>query len=254
MQYITCAQTDKGMLESVNEDCIACFSKFKNQNKVFLLMVCDGVGGLSYGDIASRCLVHEFYHWLSLLDEKIFLNKKWERQIIEQWKSLLFYANRKIKMAGKRHYGSMGTTLSALFIHKNTYILLHVGDSRVYKINHFVHQISKDHTLYEKNKRGVMHRFNRNNEREKHILTQCVGVTSRLDPYIRIGKLKRNTSFLLCSDGFYQKLKRNEMKMYFSPKYCKKKEWIRQGLCTCIRLVKEREEKDNISAAVVTCR
>ena len=254
MQYIACAKTDKGISESINEDCIAYFSKLQNKIKALLLIVCDGVGGLSYGEVASHCLVQEFYHWFLLLDEKIFQSKKWEREIIKQWKALLFYANRKLKQTGKRYFSMIGTTLSALMIYKNTYVLLHIGDSRVYKINHFVRKISKDHTLYEKNKKGWLYYFNPNKEREKHILTQCVGVTSRLEPYIRVGRLKKNTSFLLCSDGFYQKLKRNEIKMYFSPKHCRKKERIRYGLSACIRLVKEREEKDNISAAVVICR
>ena len=254
MQYIACAKTDKGILESINEDCIAYFSKIQNKTKTLLMIVCDGVGGLSYGEVASHCLVQEFYRWFSLLDERIFQSKKWERRIIEQWKTLLSYVNRKLKHIGKKHFSMIGTTLSALIIYKNTYILLHVGDSRVYKINHFVQQISKDHTLYEKNKRGLLYCFNPDKEKEKHILTQCVGVTSRLEPYIRVGKLKKSTSFLLWSDGFYQKLKRNEIKMYFSPKYCRKREQICYGLSACIRLVKEREEKDNISAAVVTCR
>ena len=254
LQYIAYAKTDKGILESINEDCIAYFSRIHNKSRALLMIVCDGVGGLSYGEVASQCLVREFYQWFSLLDEQVFQDKKWEKKIIEQWETLLFYANRKLKQAGKRHFSMIGTTLSALIIYKNTYILLHIGDSRVYKINHFVQQISKDHTLYEKNKKGFLYWFNPNKEQEKHILTQCVGVTSRLKPYIRVGRLKKNTSFLLCSDGFYQKLKRNEIKMYFSPKYCRKRERIHYGLSACIRLVKEREEKDNISAVVVTCR
>lgn len=242
------------MLECINEDCIACFSRIQNNHRAVLLMVCDGVGGLSYGEVASRWLVLEFYHWFQLLEEEIFQNKRWEDRIIEQGKKLLYSANRKLKQVGKRNFSIIGTTLSVLMLYKNTYILLNVGDSRVYKINHFVWQISKEHTLYEKNKRRFLYYFNPNKEKDKHILTQCVGVSSRLNPYIRVGKLKKNTNFLLCSDGFYQKLKKHELKLYFSPKYCWKKEQICDNLSFCIRLVKEREEKDNISAVVVTCR
>ena len=109
-------------------------------------------------------------------------------------------------------------------------------------------------TLYEKNKKEFFHGFHNNKEKEKHILTQCVGVTSGLRPYVKVGRVTKNTNFLLCSDGFYQKLKKKEIKMYFSPKHCRRKERIRYALRTCIKLVKEREEMDNISAVVVTCR
>ena len=254
MRYIACAQTDKGKSESINEDCIAYFSKIQNENKILLLIVCDGVGGLSYGEVASHCLVHEFRRWFSLLDERIFQNKKWEDQIIEKWNSLLFHANQKLRQVGKRHYSMIGTTLSSLILYKNTYVLFHIGDSRVYKIKHFVRVISKDHTLYEKNKKEFFYGFHNNKEKEKHILTQCVGVTSGLRPYVKVGRVTKNTNFLLCSDGFYQKLKKKEIKMYFSPKHCRRKERIRYALRTCIKLVKEREEMDNISAVVVTCR
>lgn len=254
MQFIAYAKTDKGMAEPVNEDSIAYFSKSQNQDKVFLMLVCDGVGGLSYGEIASRCLVHEFYQWFTLLNGEIFRRKKWQELIIEQWNALLFHANQKLKSAGKRLLCRLGTTLSVLMIYGNKYVLFHVGDSRVYKINHFVQLISKDHTLYEKKKQGLFSVFRRNKEKEKHILTQCVGVTLRIKPYIKVGRLKKNTSFLVCTDGFYQKLKKKEIKKYFSPNHCKRKEKIRYGLMRCIKLVKERKEMDNISAAVVICR
>ena len=254
LQYIAYAKSDSGICECVNEDCIAYFSKIKNRTKAFLLIVCDGVGGLSYGEIASRCLVREFYHWFTLLDERIFQAKLWEEEIIRQGKRILCKMNQRIKQVGKRHFQMLGTTISALVIYKNTYVLLHVGDSRVYKINHFVHKISKDHTLYEKKKKDFKYWLKQDREKDKHILTQCVGVTSKLDPYIKVGKIRRKTSFLLCSDGFYQKLKTKEIKKYFSPKFCRKKERICYGLYSCIRLVKEREETDNISAVVAICR
>ena len=254
MRYIACAQTDKGISESINEDCIAYFSKIQKKDKVYLFIVCDGVGGLSYGEIASRCLVHEFQRWFSLLSEEVFQSKSWKKQVIEQWKSLLFHANQKLKQEGKRRYGKMGTTLSSLILYKNSYVLFHVGDSRVYKIKYFVRRISKDHTLYEQNKKEFLYGFYKNKEREKHILTQCVGVTSRLKPQIKAGRVSKNTSFLLCSDGFYQKLKKKEIREYFSPNHCKKKGKIRDSLSGCIQLVKKRGEMDNISAVVVTCR
>ena len=116
MQFIAYAKTDKGMAEPVNEDSIAYFSKSQNQDKVFLMLVCDGVGGLSYGEIASRCLVHEFYQWFTLLNEEIFRRKKWQELIIEQWNALLFHANQKLKSAGKRLLCRLGTTLSVLMI------------------------------------------------------------------------------------------------------------------------------------------
>lgn len=138
---------------SNNEDSFLCE---KIDDRTYLFIVADGMGGYEHGEIASQLAVNTF---LSHVKESFH-----EQILPTQLKSVLEEGFLKTQVAVREevekdidHLG-MGTTLVVLLIHNGSYVWGNIGDSRLYKIDsHGVEQITKDHSYIEevlKNKQG----------------------------------------------------------------------------------------------------
>ena len=65
MRYIAVAETDIGIDKKINQDSILIKHAQCKNNEVLMAIVCDGMGGLSKGEIASATVVREFDKWFS---------------------------------------------------------------------------------------------------------------------------------------------------------------------------------------------
>ena len=64
MEYKVCVGTDKGTVKAVNQDAVMVKVAGTTQyGKVLLAVLCDGMGGLSQGEVASSDLVAAFAEW-----------------------------------------------------------------------------------------------------------------------------------------------------------------------------------------------
>ena len=63
MRYIVAADTDIGIHKSVNQDSVCVKTAETDTASVALIMVCDGMGGLSKGELASAEVVRSFSDW-----------------------------------------------------------------------------------------------------------------------------------------------------------------------------------------------
>lgn len=93
--------------------------------KESLFVVCDGMGGLSNGEIASReaanGLIRDFYKESPIMDIKSFLKKE------------IFSLNEKVNNFCKENQTQKcGTTIAAAYIENNQMSWGSVGDSKVY--------------------------------------------------------------------------------------------------------------------------
>lgn len=244
------AVSDKGNVKKINEDSIIARVGEYRGEEFGLFVVCDGLGGLSCGDVASKIAINEFEIWWK---EKlsIFIKSQDDNKIISSFKEVVNICNWKIMKHGKDINKKIGTTLSVLFLLRGKYYVVHIGDSRVYRIGSKLEQITEDHSYVAMRVRnGEMTPSEAKKSINRNLLLQCVGVKDTLDIYCNVGRFNYNESFILCSDGFYNSFEDEELLKMFNMK--KKKRYNLQNyLLEIVQVVKDRKERDNISIILV---
>jgi len=110
----------------------------------------------------------------------------------------------------------MGTTLTALLLHNDTVALLHVGDSRCYRLRgNTLEQLSNDHTvIQELLSQGAITAAEAIDHPQRSVLTQALMGEGNLVPVIQLYEAKENDRYLLCSDGLSGVLTEREIKTF----------------------------------------
>lgn len=161
-------------------------------------LVCDGMGGHNAGQIASELaakqFLHAYYHLGGVAQDAA-------RQAVLQAHHYI------AEMASKipSRYG-MGTTLTALILKQDEGILVHVGDSRCYRLREGVfEQLSRDQTLVAQLvAQGILTPEQARYHPQRNVIRQAVGVQDPNDPFepdIETFPLQAGDRYLLCSDG-----------------------------------------------------
>jgi protein phosphatase len=129
----------------------------------------------------------------------------------------------------------MGTTVVLCVISENNNLhIANIGDSRSYIIDIQKEKISKltiDHTLVDNQDREV--RISKENAYQhpfRHILTQALGISEQINPYITNCKWHQGEYLLLCSDGLTDMIYENEILNIFKDNYKKKCDQICKSL------------------------
>ena len=199
-------KTDIGKVRLSNED-QAC--ALINASGNVLLIVCDGMGGQSKGDLASSLAINTVIS--SFKNRKGFLNryfaKFWVGNVIREANKCVYEQSR-----SNPSYEGMGTTLTLLLIIKDTAILGHVGDSRCYFLrNREFEQMSEDQTYV-----GYLLRTKQITEEDalihpkRHVLMNALGVYPSASIDIKSFPYMGET-VLLCSDGLYNNVPKNDI-------------------------------------------
>ncbi len=197
----------QGKKTPVNQDSFAVpHSEHNTQDKGYLFVVCDGVGGYRGGEIASKlcCKIfrNDFY-----LEEKIDNISNWLENEIQ-------LINNEIVAQGlKLGNPSMSTTMVSLLLKENKAYLNNVGDSRIYTFtNDKLEQITEDHSVVWKYyKQGLITKDEIIQSTGKHLITEALGLYTKpkIDSYFL--PVSENCIFLLCTDGLTDVCKDNEI-------------------------------------------
>ena len=63
MKYTVVAETDVGIRKQVNQDSILVKHADSKMGEMILAVVCDGMGGLDKGELASATVIRKFAKW-----------------------------------------------------------------------------------------------------------------------------------------------------------------------------------------------
>jgi serine/threonine protein phosphatase PrpC len=109
----------------------------------------------------------------------------------------------------------MGTTLTALLIRDKYISLLHVGDSRCYRLRgNTLEQLSNDHTvIQELLDQGAISQTEAVEHPQRSMLTQALRGDGDVTPVLQMYEIKKGDRYLLCSDGLSGVLTDKEIKM-----------------------------------------
>lgn len=229
------AHTDVGTKKNINQDAVLLKVASAAQGKTAFAVICDGVGGLSLGEVASSYTCESYGDWFTAqlpgllqagLTKESFAKSLWNvtRRVDEQMKR--YSQEQKLQM---------GTTATALLIVKDSYYIFHVGDTRVYQLSDSsICQLTTDHTCGQMN-----------------VLLQCVGASCDLKPEVIAGKMEAPVSFLLCSDGFRNKIEQRELFEKLRPSALQSEGILQDILQNLTEWNKTRGETDNLSAVAL---
>lgn len=254
MNFIGTAITDVGISKKSNQDSVCVkIAETKKYGQVAMVVLCDGMGGLDKGELASATVIKAFSNWFENELPKQINKLSW-KQLSSDLEKLAKEQNYIIGQYGNELGVSLGTTLTAMLVIDGKYLIIHVGDSRVYSICDSVEQLTEDQTfIHREIKAGRMTAEEAKTHPKRNMLLQCVGASRNVEPDIIIGKIKKNSVYMFCSDGFRHVLTNEEIYESFNPTNLTDTKAMEQNSRYLIDLVKSRNEKDNITVALLKC-
>lgn len=190
--------TDVGKVRSANEDGYD-FGIFDDGTA--WAIVCDGMGGVRGGHIASSLVLEMVSEKIKKSYNKLMPSYSFENMFL----STITTANVIVhdRSFTDEDLKGMGTTIAAVIVKDHIACIAHVGDSRVYKISEgTIKQITKDHSLaQEMLDRGQLTQEEFENYPKKNIITRALGVDEDIDIDFDFTALEDGESLVLCSDG-----------------------------------------------------
>lgn len=233
-------KTDIGLVRTENQDAF----QIKHINDdTALVVVCDGMGGVSGGNVASVIAVN------AITDE--FL-KKFNSSLSDT--AVKINLSEAIRVANNIIYGialnesqlsGMGTTVVAVLLRNDKALILHAGDSRAYHISDKkISQVTKDHSfVQEMVDLGQLSKEEARLHPKKNIITRALGVSDKIDIEVNTITLDKTDKLLICTDGLTNHVEDDEiLELSKNDSPCD----------AMIELAKERGGSDNITIAMVS--
>ncbi|MCI8379631.1 MAG: serine/threonine-protein phosphatase [Lachnospiraceae bacterium] len=234
---ITYATLSNSGGRKLNEDYLGC-----SGNHVFVL--CDGLGGHGSGEVASRFVVEQI---LSCYEER---GLSMEESIQYAQDALLE------KQEKENAHNAMKTTVVCLELLDNEAKFAHVGDSRVYLFENGKYKSrSLDHSIPQMLvQRGIIKEKDIRHHEDRSRLLCVMGAEWNVPKYQVADHIKtdKNTTFLLCSDGFWELIDEKLMSSVL-----KKSETPEEWLAAMEHIIIENGQgtnMDNYSAIAVFLR
>jgi len=178
-----------------------------------LIAVADGMGGHAAGEVASRIAVEVLQSLVPALVSVEVDNDSVEDLLMHSLHSIdseiSLVTDEEIEKRG------MGTTLTALLIRDKYISLLHVGDSRCYRLRgNTLEQLSNDHTvIQELLDQGAISQAEAAEHPQRSMLTQALRGDGDVTPVLQMYEIKKGDRYLLCSDGLSGVLSEKEIKI-----------------------------------------
>ena len=252
MNFIVTGNTDIGLTKSTNQDSLSIKIINTKQGRMVLVVLCDGMGGLDKGEVASASVVRAFDKWVREALPVLTENPLDDPTVRSQWERIVNEQNEKIKAYGAGLGIKLGTTLTAMLITQTRYYVINVGDSRAYELFNGIRQITNDQTFVAREVAlGNMTEEEARNDSRRSVLLQCIGASDQVFPDMFFGDVKQNAVYMLCCDGFRHEITAEEMYDRFLPDKLLTEDMMNRASLELIELNKQRQERDNITVALV---
>lgn len=257
--YRAAAYSNVGIRRKTNQDSCCVEVALLDENDAALLAVCDGVGGLAAGELASTSAVRWLTEWFETdyvqrvkttvedVDDLFdWVSVEWERGLLR--------LNDLLRIHGRKTGTKSGTTFTAILLCCQHYFIGHVGDTRVYRFAQGdVSILTDDQTWVAREMaRGNITPEQARNHPKKNVILQAVGTQNELMPVFKRGKTESGDAYLVCCDGFRNELFDDELKDAFGHLQNANEEQMTQQCERLARLAMSRGETDNITCTIVS--
>lgn len=252
MNFIISASTDVGNIKETNQDSLSVKVINTNQGRMVFAILCDGMGGLEKGEVASASVIRAFDNWIQNELPQLCNSAIEDAYIREQWNAIITEQNKSIKAYGAGQGVQLGTTAVVMLLTQTRYFVLNVGDSRAYELSDQIVQITNDQTFVAREVAlGNMTEEEARTDERRSVLLQCVGASDTVYPDMFFGNTKQNAVYMLCCDGFRHEITPYEIYEKFQPNVLLNENSMNQNSRFLIDLNKQRQERDNISVALI---
>lgn len=164
-----------------------------------VIIVCDGMGGMQGGRIASEIAVNTILE--TIIRAEAQSNPK--MTLIKAIRN----ANMAILQQGQMHahLKGMGTTAAVLLLSEKSALVAYVGDTRIYQLrNHKKVYRTFDHSMvFEMVRKNVITEEQARLSAQSNIILRALGVKPDLEVETTELPYRKGDQFLLCSDGFW---------------------------------------------------
>lgn len=192
-----CGASNVGKVRKENQDC---YKAGRSTDGSFWMILCDGMGGVKSGGLASHSVVDTIEKRFtesipSLIDDQAI--KSFIISTIKKCNEELY----KKSIVDKQI--TMGTTIEAAIIRDNNVQYLHCGDSRIYHISkkHVV-QLTKDHSMVQELvDSGRITPDEARTHPNKNIITHALGIEQNTKLDYNSLRMAKGDLLLMCSDG-----------------------------------------------------
>ena len=239
MEFLAAQHTDIGTCKGTNQDSICIMEAQTGDGNVLFAAVCDGMGGLEQGEVASAA---------QLVGPDPVSEVRW------CWDRMFKRVNQQLAAYGRQHRIHMGTTATALVVLPNgSYLIGHVGDTRVYRISdQHIRAVTEDQTMVAREvQQGRLTPEEAEADPRRSVLLQCIGASRIVEPVYYSGRVVPDECWLLCSDGFRHEISAQEIQEALRPESNRSEADMERHLRTLVETDKDRMEQDNISAILI---
>ena len=269
--YAVGLKTDVGVQRSHNEDAAEVF-EVPTFEAAFV--VCDGMGGLRAGDVASREAVRVVQKYLSVTlpnNEQGEINAHLRAALVaanDAVNALNAPAGETVKTASgslqaddaptqKREgdsaapaSGLMGTTCVAGVVQKGVLHLAHAGDSRAYLFRGGqLSRLTEDHSFVaERVKAGDMTEAEARVSRFRNMITRAIGIDPNVDPDVQSVPLQAGDTVLVCSDGLTTMVEDQDIAQSLHQTY---KQAPEKAASVLVDMANKKGGEDNVTVLIV---
>jgi PPM family protein phosphatase len=199
---VVAGATDQGRRRENNED------KLLIADDHDLYVVCDGMGGMAMGELASSYAVGAIEKWFEENEAQVQKSRVQGAEAVqERLTQALVHANQVIErmVEEKPHWQGMGTTVVLGYRVGTRLHLANVGDSRAYLIRAgTIRSLTTDDTIAAALlRRDEMSEAEARSSPLRNQLTSSLGGLSRKGPHHATLELQSADRVILCSDGLW---------------------------------------------------
>ena len=191
------SMTDTGLVREENQDAYAAWTA----GEYTAAVVCDGMGGTSGGQVASRIAVETYQEELSCALQPGMSFAQVSQTVLYS----VARANAEIRREAQTssEYENMGTTLVSAVCRGEECLICNIGDSRAYRINgEGIEQISKDHSVVENMvERGEITAAEARKHPNRNLITRALGPDEKAKADVFSANWPVGEFLLLCTDG-----------------------------------------------------
>lgn len=254
MKYKIALHTDVGTQKKNNQDSVCIRQAVTAAGTITMVVMCDGMGGLEKGEVASATLITAFAEWFETELPQYLTQVNPADEVRYRWGRIIRERNQAIAAYGRDQGIQLGSTITAMIIFENgKYLIVHVGDTRAYRITDTaLQQLTMDQTLVAREVRmGRMTPEQAAADPRRNVLLQCVGASRIVEPDFIEGMVEQGACYMLCSDGFRHVVTEEEICAALAPAVSMSEPAMKENLIRLTEMNKQRGETDNITAVLL---
>ncbi|MBR1471289.1 MAG: serine/threonine-protein phosphatase [Lachnospiraceae bacterium] len=219
---------------SMNQDSIAMQRIETGIGEVTLALLCDGMGGMDRGEVASGYVAERLSIWFYDVLPGVLQTGIYAAKLRKSLQRTLFRIHEDLRQYGERKGIRCGTTMTMLLVIGRRWYCYHLGDSVAFLLGKKCRRITTGHALGS----GV---------------TRCIGIGRYHQPEEKRGRVSGKADFLLTSDGMQHHLKETDLYHALQRERIGDREQAGKALRALAKTAARRGEQDNLSAVFFRC-